>query len=232
MVLPFFTRAFIAVLHRTAFTPVSCCHNPSKLYSANSGDIDWHLSDFLRVQLGKWWEIRFYYSGCPVNLPPKVNESANFFFLFTNTGALSDYATVLCPLLLFFSDMRQSQHNLLSWQRCPKCSPPSSYVHLQPEFKSVILEAELRRMQCSKWKVKCDWESFSAFADLGPSGSQKSHGLPLFSAWFKLSWWRHSRKGQEEERGWEEEEKEEGQYGQWQWWCKQLPALVTFLLPR
>lgn len=50
-----------------------------------------------------------------MNLPPKVKESANFFFfLFTNIGVLSDYDTVLCSLLLFFSHMRQSQHNLLS----------------------------------------------------------------------------------------------------------------------
>lgn len=51
-----------------------------------------------------------------MNLPSKVNESANFFsyLLFSNTGLLSDYDTVLCPLLLVFSDMRQSQHNLSS----------------------------------------------------------------------------------------------------------------------
>lgn len=73
-----------------------------------------------------------------------------------------------------------------------------------------------------KAKMCLSEKSLSAFSDLGTCSSQKSHGLPLLPAWLKFSWWRHSREGQEKERGWEEEEKEEGQSGQWQWGCKEL----------
>lgn len=52
--LPFFPVLSLQSCTEQAFTPVSCCHNPSKLCSANSGGVGWHLSDFLGVQLGKW----------------------------------------------------------------------------------------------------------------------------------------------------------------------------------
>ncbi len=64
--------------------------------------------------------------------------------------------------------------------------------------------------------------SCSSALDPRSGSCQKSDGLHVLPAWPRLLGRRHSREGQEEERGWEEEEEETRQHRQRRWRCKDL----------